>query len=256
MVTLKPGTFHISRTLTIPSFVVLRGSGSHGGPTGTTIAQKQDTAVLAIGAYSPSSPIFDGSSCHSGGYSTVVTVTENAIKETTQIRVNTASAAQISATPSSPAYAVIDEVDDGKTVNNTASSGFRRAVNRSTAQRIQIVGVDAKNGISYSGFAAALDIPSCSSIFGASLNRLNPYNSSPPELSICLFKVDPIWFRPVILEGTRVVSNFQTPPIRGLKTCERMRQFRGYMSQLQAVFVMLFEIANFASSVSQTTRRI
>jgi hypothetical protein len=53
VVTLKPGTFHISRTLTIPSFVVLRGSGSQGGATGTTIVQTKDTAVLAIGAYSP-----------------------------------------------------------------------------------------------------------------------------------------------------------------------------------------------------------
>jgi hypothetical protein len=146
VVTLKPGTFHISRTLTIPSFVVLRGSGSQGGATGTTIVQTKDTAVLTIGAYSPGSPIFDGA-CYSGGYGTVATVTQNAIKETTQIHINAASAAQISATPSSPAYAVIDEVDDGKTVNNTGASGFRRAVNRSTTQRIQIVGVDAKNGI-------------------------------------------------------------------------------------------------------------
>ena len=146
VVTLKPGTFNISRTLTIPSFVVLRGSGSQGGTTGTTIVQTQDTAVLAIGAYSPGSPIFDRA-CYSGGYGTVATVTQNAIKETTQININPASAAQISATPSSPAYAVIDELDDGTTVNNAASSGFRRAGNRSTTQRIQIVGVDVKNGI-------------------------------------------------------------------------------------------------------------
>ena len=143
---LKPGTFNIDSTLTTPSFVVLRGSGSQGGTTGTTIVQTQDTAVLAIGSYSPGSPIFDVA-CYGGGYGTVATVTQDAIKETTKININTASAAHISATPSSPVYAVIDEVDDGTTVNNTASSGFRRATNRSTAQRIQIVGVDAKNGI-------------------------------------------------------------------------------------------------------------
>jgi hypothetical protein len=143
---LKPGTFNIDSTLTIPSFVVLRGSGSQGGTTGTTIVQTQDTAVLAIGSYSPGSPIFDVA-CYGGGYGTVANVTQDAIKETTKININTASAAHISATPSSPVYAVIDEVDDGTTVNNTASSGFRRAANRSTTQRIQIVGVDAKNGI-------------------------------------------------------------------------------------------------------------
>jgi hypothetical protein len=147
VVMLKPGTFNINSTLTIPSFVVLRGSGSQGGTTGTTIVQTQDTAVLAIGAWSPGSPIFDVPCYSSGGYGTVATVIQDAIKETTKININTASAAHISATPSSPAYAVIDEVDDGTTVNNTASSGFRRANNRSTTQRIQIVGVDAKNGI-------------------------------------------------------------------------------------------------------------
>ena len=146
VVMLKPGTFNINSTLTIPSFVVLRGSGSQGGTTGTTIVQTQDTAVLAIGAWQPGFPIFDVA-CYGGGYGTVATVTQDAIKETTQIHINRASAAHISATPSSPVYAVIDEVDDGTTVNNTASSGFRRANNRSTTQRIQIVGVDAKNGI-------------------------------------------------------------------------------------------------------------
>src|SRR5262249_41958067 len=92
VVLLNPGTFKISATLTIPSNVVLRGSGSQGATSGgTTVVQSKDATVIAIGAFSPGSPISDGA-CYSGGYGTVANITQNAMKETSQIQISPATA--------------------------------------------------------------------------------------------------------------------------------------------------------------------
>ena len=49
VVQLAPGTFTIASTVTLTRGVVLRGSGSQGAPTGTTIMKTGGRTVLAIG---------------------------------------------------------------------------------------------------------------------------------------------------------------------------------------------------------------
>jgi FG-GAP-like repeat len=142
VVLMNPGKFNISSPLTVPSYVVLRGSGS--GPGGTTVYQNSDNTVIAIGAWGPGQPINDGA-CYGGGYGTVANVTANAVKESSQIQVSAADAKTIGA--SLPALAIIDEVDDNVTVLNNGGSGMRRTTTRSTGQRILITAANATTGI-------------------------------------------------------------------------------------------------------------
>jgi hypothetical protein len=110
--------------------VVLRGAGSQGAPSGTTIVKTGGQTVLAIG------PDRDAT-CYGGtGYS----LTQDGAKEATSISLG----------PAVSNFAVgdlalVDLVDDSS-VQQGDCSYFKRTSGRSASQRVEIVAVDAANG--------------------------------------------------------------------------------------------------------------
>ena len=130
VVVLNAGTFTISSTLQLNKGVVLRGAGSQGAPTGTSIVKTGGQTVIAIG------PDRDAT-CYGGtGYA----LTQNGAKESTILSVDSAA---VNFTVGD--LALVDLVDDS-TVQQGDCGYFKRKSGRSASQRVEISAVDAANG--------------------------------------------------------------------------------------------------------------
>ncbi len=137
VVQLAAGTFTIATTITLAHGVVLRGAGSQGAPTGTTIMASAGGTVLAIGSERDQI-------CYGGTASDLVA---DGAKEATTISVGAAAASF-----SVGDLALIDVVDDAS-VQQGDCTYFKRVSGRSASQRVAIVGVDPAAG------TLALDSP-------------------------------------------------------------------------------------------------
>jgi len=138
VVQLAAGTFPVTSTITLTKGVVLRGSGSSGGPAGTTLAKTGGGTVVAIGTDRDST-------CYGG---TGRPLLRDGAKEARTIAVGSAAAAAFTAGD----LALVDVVDDG-TVDQGDCGYFKRVSGRSASQRVLITAVDAAAGI------LALDAP-------------------------------------------------------------------------------------------------
>jgi hypothetical protein len=137
VVQLAAGTFTIATTVTLTHGVVLRGAGSQGAPSGTTIMASAGGTVLAIGT--------DRDQICYGG--TATDLTADAAKEATTVSVG-AAASSFSAGD----FALIDVADDA-TVQEGDCAYFKRVDKRSASQRVAITSVDTGAG------TLALDSP-------------------------------------------------------------------------------------------------
>ena len=130
VVQLEAGTFSVSSTITLTRGVVLRGAGSEGAPTGTTLDKQGGETVLAIG--NDRDQI-----CYGGtGYA----LTEDALKGSTTIHLG-AAASNFTAGD----LALIDELDEPE-VQEGDCQYFKRVDGRSASQRVEIASVDAGAG--------------------------------------------------------------------------------------------------------------
>jgi hypothetical protein len=130
VVQLNPGTFSVSSTITLSKGIVLRGAGSQGAPTGTTILKAGGGTVLAIGTDRDST-------CYGGtGYA----LTRDGAKESTAISVGAAAGNFLAGD-----LALVDLVDDS-TVQQGDCTYFKRVSGRSVSQRVEIRTVDAGSG--------------------------------------------------------------------------------------------------------------
>jgi hypothetical protein len=131
VVQLSAGTFTVSSTITLSKGVVLRGAGSQGAPTGTTLVKSGGQTALAIGTVRDQS-------CYGGtGYA----LTADALKESSTVSVGTA------ARNFSPGdLALIDQVDDS-TIRQGDCNYFKRVSGRSASQRVEIKAVDIAQGV-------------------------------------------------------------------------------------------------------------
>ncbi len=130
VVALHAGTFTIAKTLTLTKGVVLRGAGSSGAPSGTTIVKTGGESVIAIGTARDSI-------CY-GGTGTPLTV--DAAKESKTITIGA------SASDFSPGdLALVDLVDDAQ-IDEGDCPYFKRVDHRSVSQRVEIASVDAAAG--------------------------------------------------------------------------------------------------------------
>jgi len=130
VVDLAAGTFTVSATITLTGGVVLRGAGSEGAPSGTTIVKSGGGTVLAIGTGR------DGT-CYGG---TGHALTSDALKGSTTVSVGSAAS---SFAPGD--LALIDVVDD-ETVDQGDCPYFKRTNGRSASQRVEIAAVDEASG--------------------------------------------------------------------------------------------------------------
>jgi hypothetical protein len=130
VVVLSAGTFNVSATITLTKGVVLRGAGSQGAPTGTTIVKTGGESVLAIGTTRDQI-------CYGG---TGQALTQDASKESTTLTVGSAAS-----TFSPGDLALVDVVDDA-TVQEGDCAYFKRVDHRSASQRVMIQAVDAASG--------------------------------------------------------------------------------------------------------------
>jgi hypothetical protein len=130
VVMLAAGKFTVSATINLKSGVVLRGTGSQGAPTGTTIARTGGGSVLSIGTARDST-------CYGG---TAVTLTQDGAKESTTVSVGSAASSF-----KAGQLALVDVVDDS-TVSEGDCSYFKRVDHRSASQRVEITSVDTAAG--------------------------------------------------------------------------------------------------------------
>jgi len=130
VVQLGPGTFTTSATITLRKGVVLRGSGSQGAPTGTTIVKTGGETVLAIGTDRDST-------CYGG---TGRALARDAAKGSTTLSVGSAAASFQAGD-----LALVDEVDDA-VVQQGDCPYFKRVGGRSVSQRVEIRAVDGAAG--------------------------------------------------------------------------------------------------------------
>ena len=130
VVQLGAGTFSISSTVTLTKGVVLRGAGSNGAPTGTSIIKIGGGTVLAIGTDRDST-------CYGG---TSYLLLQDAPKESTTLSVGSA-ASHFAASQ----LALVDIVDDAA-IDQGNCPYFKRVSGRSVSQRVEIQSVDAANG--------------------------------------------------------------------------------------------------------------
>jgi hypothetical protein len=131
VVKLAAGTFSISSTLMLTKGVVLRGAGSQGAPSGTTLVKTNGETVIAIGT--------DRDSICYGG--TGHPLTEDGQKESTRIAIGSAAG---DFAPGD--LALVDLVDDAA-VDEGDCNYFKRVDHRSVAQRLEIAAVDASAGV-------------------------------------------------------------------------------------------------------------
>jgi hypothetical protein len=131
VVVLNAGTFTISSTLQLNKGVVLRGAGSQGAPTGTSIVKTGGQTVIGIG------PDRDAT-CYGGtGYA----LTADGKKESRTISVGPAAS-----NFSVGDLALIDVVDDSA-VQQGDCSYFKRVSGRSASQRVEIAVVGPQSGL-------------------------------------------------------------------------------------------------------------
>jgi hypothetical protein len=130
VVQLGAGTFSVSSTITLRKGVVLRGAGSEGAPTGTTILKTGGQTVLAIGS--------DRDSICYGG--TGAALTRDAARESTALAVGSAAGGFAAGD-----LALVDQVDDA-VVQQGDCLYFKRVSGRSVSQRVEIGSVDAGSG--------------------------------------------------------------------------------------------------------------
>ena len=130
VVELEAGTFSVSSTITLSRGVVLRGAGSEGAPSGTTLDKQGGETVLAIGEDRDQI-------CYGGtGYA----LTEDALKGSTTIHVGAAASSFTAGR-----LALIDELDE-PTVQEGDCQYFKREDGRSASQRVEIAAVDTGAG--------------------------------------------------------------------------------------------------------------
>jgi hypothetical protein len=130
VVQLAAGTFTVANTITLTHGVVLRGSGSEGAPTGTTIVKQNGQSVVAIGTT-------QDQICYGG---TAVSLVADGAKESTTISVGAAASGF-----SAGDLALIDVADDAM-VQEGDCAYFKRVDKRSASQRVMIAGVDTAAG--------------------------------------------------------------------------------------------------------------
>jgi hypothetical protein len=130
VVELEAGRFTVSDTITLTRGVVLRGAGSEGAPSGTTIVKNGGETVLAIGDARDSI-------CYGGTGHPLV---EDAAKESTTISVGDAAG---DFAPGD--LALIDIVDDEE-IDQGDCPYFKRESGRSVSQRVEITAVDEGSG--------------------------------------------------------------------------------------------------------------
>lgn len=135
VVRLASGTFTIATTLTLTKGVVLRGAGSQGAPTGTTLVKSGGETVIAIGTE------YDGA-CYAGAYgNTAYALTQEGAKESTTLSIGA------NANHFSPGdLALVDVVDDGTIVQEGDCPYFKRVDRRSASQRVEVTAVDTSAG--------------------------------------------------------------------------------------------------------------
>jgi hypothetical protein len=130
VVQLAAGTFTVSSTITLTKGVVLRGAGSGGAPSGTTIVKSGGGTVISIGTGADSS-------CYGG---TAYAVTRDAAKGTTTLSVGSAAASFAAGD-----VALVDVVDDS-TIQQGDCTYTKRVSGRSATQRVEIAAVDTATG--------------------------------------------------------------------------------------------------------------
>ena len=132
VVLLQPGTFTVSQTVTLTKGVVLRGSGSAGAPSGTTVVKTGGGTVLAIGA--------DRDATCNPGSSGARSLTADAANGSTTLAVGTAASGFTAGD-----LAFVDQVD-GPEIDQGDCTFFKRVSGRSATQRVEIGAVDAGAG--------------------------------------------------------------------------------------------------------------
>jgi hypothetical protein len=130
VVKLNAGTFNVSSTITLEKGVVLRGAGSDGAPSGTTIVKSGGQNVIAIGT--------DRDQICYGGNGDALTAT--AAKESTQLSIGSAAGSYQAGD-----LALVDLVDDAE-IDQGDCPYFKREDGRSASQRVEITAVDAAAG--------------------------------------------------------------------------------------------------------------
>jgi hypothetical protein len=130
VVQLAAGTYTTANTITLTHGVVLRGVGSEGAPTGTTIMKTGGETVLAIGTTRDQI-------CYGG---TATNLVSDGAKEATSIEVGAAASGFHVGD-----LALIDVVDDA-TVQEGDCAYFKRVDKRSASQRVAITAVDPNAG--------------------------------------------------------------------------------------------------------------
>ena len=133
VVALAAGTFTVSSTITLTKSVVLRGAGSKGAPSGTTLKRTGGGSVLAIGGQKDAT-------CYSGSMGTAVALTQDALKETSTVYVG-ANAKNFTV----GSLALLDQLDDSTVIQGDATY-FKRVNGRSVTERVEIAAVDATAG--------------------------------------------------------------------------------------------------------------
>jgi len=131
VVLLGAGTFTVAETLQLDRGIVLRGAGSPGAPSGTTIVKTGGGTVLAIG------PDRDAT-CYGGTGSALA---QDGLKGSTTLTLSAADAGRFAVGD----LALVDLVDDD-TVQQGDCPYFKRVSGRSVGQRVEIVAVDAPSG--------------------------------------------------------------------------------------------------------------
>jgi hypothetical protein len=131
VVVLAAGTFTVSATINLKSGVVLRGAGSQGAPTGTTVVRTGGGSVLSIGNA-------QDQTCHGGG--TAYPLVQDGVKESTTVSVGGAAS-----NFTAGQLALVDIVDDA-TVQEGDCQYFKRVDHRSVTQRVLVKSVDAAGG--------------------------------------------------------------------------------------------------------------
>lgn len=130
VVELEAGTFAVADTLTLTRGVVLRGAGSDGAPSGTTLLKEGGETVVAIGTERDQI-------CYGGtGYP----LRADAMKGATVLEVGEAATSFVPGE-----LALVDEVDDD-VVQEGDCEYFKRVDRRSASQRVEIAAVDAAAG--------------------------------------------------------------------------------------------------------------
>jgi len=130
VVELHAGTFTVSQTITLTRGVVLRGAGSQGAPTGTTVVKSGGETVIAIGEDRDST-------CYGG---TGSPLDGDGAKEATTLAVGAAAAGF-----SAGDLALVDVVDDSD-IDQGDCPYFKRESGRSVSQRVEVTAVDTGAG--------------------------------------------------------------------------------------------------------------